>query len=168
MENGMETLFATLATLNLWHWFGTAVILIILELLLGASFVLLCLGISATIVGIALLCYHQLSWEYQLLLFAITSICSLLLWKLRLRQLLQASKHSTAHNKQPFNSALNRRSEQYIGRTVTLNEPIVNGRGRIHIDDSYWRVEGEDVPAGTLVQIIAVDGVVLKVERCLT
>jgi hypothetical protein len=33
---------------------------------------------------------------------------------------------------------LNRRGEQYVGRTFTLEEPIVNGHGKIRVDDSTW------------------------------
>lgn len=35
---------------------------------------------------------------------------------------------------------LNKRSEQLIGRTATLGEPIKEGYGRIRIDDLQWRV----------------------------
>ena len=59
--------------------------------------------------------------------------------------------------------ALNRRGEQYIGRTLTLDEPIVNGQGKIRVDDTTWKVEGDDMPAGTRVTVIGVDSVVLKV-----
>jgi inner membrane protein len=45
-----------------------------------------------------------------------------------------------------------------------LSEPIQNGRGKARIDDSVWRVEGADLPAGTQVKVMAVDGAILKVE----
>ena len=60
---------------------------------------------------------------------------------------------------------LNRRGEQYVGRHFTLEEAIVNGQGKIRVDDSTWKIEGpEDLPAGSQVQVIAVAGTVLKVE----
>ena len=59
---------------------------------------------------------------------------------------------------------LNRRGQQYVGRTFTLDEPIVNGLGKIHVDDSTWKIEGNDCPAGTKVKVTGVDGVILKVE----
>ncbi len=59
---------------------------------------------------------------------------------------------------------LNRRGDQMVGRTAVLSEPIQNGRGKIKIDDSMWRVEGGDLPAGTQVKITGVDGAILKVE----
>ncbi|MDF1530326.1 MAG: NfeD family protein, partial [Sedimenticola sp.] len=58
---------------------------------------------------------------------------------------------------------LNRRGEQYIGRIFTLSEPMVNGQGKIKVDDSIWKISGADCPAGARVKVVDVDGVVLKV-----
>ncbi|HMM65109.1 MAG TPA: NfeD family protein, partial [Mesorhizobium sp.] len=43
--------------------------------------------------------------------------------------------------------------EQLIGRTATLAEPIREGRGRIQLGDTLWRVSGPDLPAGTRVRV---------------
>lgn len=45
--------------------------------------------------------------------------------------------------------SLNRRHDALIGRVFTLDEPIVQGAGRVRVDDSTWRVTGPDRPAGT-------------------
>ena len=45
-----------------------------------------------------------------------------------------------------------------------MSEPIVNGRGRIVVDDSSWKVEGPDLPAGATIEVVSADGVVLAVE----
>lgn len=59
---------------------------------------------------------------------------------------------------------LNKRSAKFVGDTYTLDEPIVNGKGRMKVGESWWRVEGPDLPAQTRVKVIAASGVVLKVE----
>jgi membrane protein implicated in regulation of membrane protease activity len=59
---------------------------------------------------------------------------------------------------------LNQRGQQYTGRIFTLDQPIVNGVGKVEVDDSSWRVKGPDLPAGTHVQVVGVDGVVFVVE----
>ena len=46
-----------------------------------------------------------------------------------------------------------------------LDQAIDRGRGRIRLDDAFWTVEGPDLPAGTPVRVIAVDGMVLKVQE---
>jgi membrane protein implicated in regulation of membrane protease activity len=151
----MQNFMKVLETLNQWHWFGFAAVLTILEVSLGASFFLLWLGVSAATVGLIIFFYPQLTFEYQFIIFAIESIACLAFWNFHL-------KHNPHVSDQPN---LNRRNHQYIGRVVTLDEPIINGRGRIHIDDSFWRVEGPDLPVGTAVKIIDVDGVVLKISK---
>lgn len=143
-----------LESLSEWHWFAMAVTLVILDVVLGTSFFLLWLGISAATVAIVLWLFPGLTWEYQLLLFALESAACLLFWHFYL-------KNNPAQSDKP---RLNRRSEQYIHREIFLDEPIVNGRGKVHIDDSIWRVEGPDLPAGARVKVVGVNGVILKVE----
>ncbi|MCA3573567.1 MAG: NfeD family protein, partial [Aestuariivirga sp.] len=63
------------------------------------------------------------------------------------------------------NPYLNRRQLGYVGRTFTLKEPIVDGRGKLAIEDTVWEIEGEDLPAGTRVKVTAVRNMGLMVER---
>ena len=139
--------------LTAWHWVGFAILLTILEVTIGTSFFLLWTGGCSILVAIVIGFLPHLSWEYQLVIFASATITSILFWNWHL-------KHNPAVSDAP---KLNRRSELYIGRVFTLNEPIVNGRGKIQVDDSFWRIEGEDLPVGTKVEVISVDGVVLKI-----
>ena len=48
---------------------------------------------------------------------------------------------------------------------MPASAPIVNGVGKLHVDDSQWRISGADVPAGTQVRVVAADGSTLRVER---
>jgi membrane protein implicated in regulation of membrane protease activity len=65
----------------------------------------------------------------------------------------------------PSESRLNRRAEVYIGRTFTLERPIIDGRGRLRVDDTMWLVEGPDLPAGTRVQVTSVSNTLLRVTQ---
>ncbi|MFY8135984.1 MAG: NfeD family protein, partial [Aquimonas sp.] len=38
------------------------------------------------------------------------------------------------------------------------------GRGRLKIGDAFWRAEGPDLPQGTRVRVVAVDGTAVHVE----
>ena len=49
------------------------------------------------------------------------------------------------------------------GEIFHLTEPIVDGRGRMKVADTMWRVAGPDLPAGTKVRVVAVEGTVLRV-----
>jgi membrane protein implicated in regulation of membrane protease activity len=135
-----------------WHWWVLGLLLLVAEMLLPTGFVLLWIGASAIIVG-ALSWVLPLNWEVELVLFAALSLASFLVWK-KFRPQAQESD-------QPM---LNRRGQSYIGRNFTLREPIVNGVGKLRVDDSQWRITGPDVPAGTQVRVTRADGATLHVE----
>lgn len=137
-----------------WHWWILAVALLVLEVFAPGAF-FLWMGVGAGIVGVILLIAPDMGWEYQLMVFSIFSVVSIASWRLFIR------KHPTVSDK----PTLNRRGEQYVGRVFTLSEPIVNGIGKIRVDDSTWKVMGEDCAAGTKIKVVNVDGTVLKVEH---
>ena len=136
-----------------WHWWILAGLLLILELTAPAFF-FLWLGIAAAAVGLILLVFPAIDVETQLLLFAITSIVAIVAWR-RYRETRPVPTD------QPN---LNQRGRQYIGRVFSLSSPIVNGVGKVTVDDSTWKVKGPDLPAGTHIKVTGVDGVVFKVE----
>ncbi len=137
-----------------WHWLSLAVGLLILEAILPSAF-FLWLGLAAGLVGGLLWIFPEIGWQYQLLLFALFSVVSIVVGRHFFRVQLQATD-------QP---RLNRRGEQYIDRVFTLDESIVNGQGKIRVDDSSWKIHGADCSAGSRVKVTGVDGVVLMVEQ---
>ncbi len=96
----------------------------------------------------------EMQWEYQVFVFALLSVASIVVWKIYY-------KNNPLISDEPL---LNRRGEQYVGRIITLQVPIVDGQGKVKVDDSTWKIEGEDCPAGTKVKIVSLNNVVFKVE----
>ena len=148
----MESIFIQM---EFWHWLTIAVVLIFLEILSPGVF-FLWLGLAAGAVGIAMAIIPELSWQMQFILWACFSLISIAVWRFS-RKLFSKNKAAASH--------LNRRGEQYIGRTFTLLEPIVNGSGKIKVDDSSWRVKGEDAAMGTQVKVTGINGIVFDVEK---
>ncbi|MEM7407492.1 MAG: NfeD family protein [Pseudomonadota bacterium] len=109
---------------------------------------------AAGIVGLLVWAIPDISFEAQVFWFAALSVVTVLAWR------RYHAAHPT-HTEQPL---LNRRGQQYVGRTFTLEEAIVNGQGKIRVDDSTWKIRGPDCDAGAMVQVCGVDGVVLLVE----
>lgn len=136
-----------------WHWWVLGFGLFVLEMLLPTGFVLIWVGTAALAVGALAWVFPALDWGAQLLLFGAGSLLAFFLWK--------KYRHKTPPSDQP---SLNRRGHSYVGRTFTLAEAIVNGVGKLHVDDSQWRITGADAPAGSKVKVVAVDGTSLKVE----
>ena len=136
-----------------WHWWIFAGILLILELTAPAFF-FLWLGIAAAAVGMILLVFPSIPLETQLVLFAIASVVAIFAWR----------KYRESHPPVTDQPNLNRRGHQYIGRVFTLDEPIVNGIGKVAVDDSTWRVEGQDQAVGTTIRVTGIDGTIFRVE----
>lgn len=146
----MAILFDHLA---FWHWWILAALLSTVEILAPGFFFIWLAG-AAVATGLIALVLQALGWEIQILTFAVLAILSLFAWHRLGRRLIRSGPLTT----------LNRRGDQLVGRTVVLTEAIVNGRGRARVNDSIWRVEGVDLPAGSNVVITGVDGTVLLVE----
>ena len=142
-----------LMALDYWAWWVAGVALVILEIVIPGA-VFLWMGIAAGVVGLIILFVPGLDWRYQLLIFSTLSVISIA----AARRYLKRSPIETDH------PTLNRRGEQYVGRTLTLSEPIVDGSGKAHIDDTMWKLSGPDLPVGARVRVTGVDGVVLVVE----
>ncbi|MFK7956064.1 MAG: NfeD family protein [Lysobacterales bacterium] len=141
-----------LEAMNSWHWLALALGLLIIELMAPASF-FLWLGLAAAATGIVLF-FIPMSWEIQWVAFSIFSVLSIISW-------VNYRKRQPATSDQP---QLNRRGEQYVGRSFTLAEAIVNGVGKVSVDDTSWRVAGPDLPVGKKVTVTGIDGVVFQVE----
>ncbi len=142
-----------LTLIDFWHWWIFAVVLLIIEIVAPAFFALW-MAIAAFVTGMTLYFMPELSLELQFVIFALLSVVSIVLWR-------------NYYVKNPIKTdepLLNRRGEQYIGRVITLTSPIVDGIGKVSVDDSTWKVRGEDCSIGTKVKIISVDNVVFNVE----
>lgn len=136
-----------------WLWISLGGLLLAAEML-GASGYLLWSGISAVVVGL-LVWLFPFSWPWQGAAFALLTIVTALLWWYWLRKRTQAAPQQ----------ALNQRGRQLIGQRATLTEAVVDGVGRAKIGDGTWRVAADrPLPAGTRVEVLAIDGITLRVR----
>lgn len=147
----MAALASTLDTLGIWNWWILAGVLLVAELLTG-TFFFLWLGAAALALGVLML-FFDWSWQVQLAMFAAMSVV-----------LLAGSRFLVRREGGQDESFLNRRAERQIGRSFLLGAPIVDGRGRVRIDDTIWLVRGPDAAQGTRVKVTGVDGATLLVE----
>jgi membrane protein implicated in regulation of membrane protease activity len=139
--------------IEFWHWWIAAALLLVLEMFAPGT-IFLWLGVSAVVVGLLFWIIPGMSWEIQIVIFSILSVVSVIAWRAYL-------KKNPIQTDQPI---LNRRGHQYVGRVFTLTEPIVNGVGKIKVNDTMWKVRCDDAVEGSQVRVTGVDGVVLKVE----
>ena len=142
-----------IVSLGPWKWIILGAILLALELLVPGAF-MMWLGLAAILVGV-LSFLIDWSWEWQGVAFAVFAVASIPLWRRFAHKVERADDR-------PF---LNRRTEALVGSVFTLDKPIIDGVGTIHIYDTIWRVQsGVDCPAGSRVRVVRVDGANLVVE----
>lgn len=134
-------------------WAALAVLLFAAEALAPGAF-MLWMGIAAAAVFLAVWAIDGMTVLLQVVLFVVLSFVSIQVYRTWFRQRARPSD-------QPL---LNRRAEQLVGRVVTLDQAINAGIGRAKVDDAFWVVAGPDLPQGSAVRVVAVDGMTLKVQ----
>lgn len=144
-----------LSQLGLWGWFVLGLVLLILEIMAPGIF-FIWFGLAALVTGALAFLLGSIvgfGWQLQTVLFLVLAVIFALIG----RRFFGSSDRQD----EPL---LNRRGDQLIGQRATLSEPIVNGRGRIHINDTTWRIKGPDLSAGTEVRVVSFDPITLEIE----
>ena len=134
-------------------WLVFALLLMAGEMAIPEMF-LLWLGFAALGVFGVMLGVPDLPIVWQGVAFAVFSALSIFVY-------LKFIRNRLGQSDQPL---LNRRGEQLVGQVFPLEQPIVDGRGRLKIGDAFWVAEGPDLPQGTRVRILAVRSLSLQVQ----
>lgn len=142
--------------LNEWFWFSVASILVVFEVLVGTGFFCAWLAASAVILGIIMAVTVALTWQTEFLLFATISGLCIFLWVLQRRYQRRRAR------------AIFTADQGYTTRVFTLEEPVINGRGRLKINDITWSVQGPDLPVGSPVKVIGLEGMILLIDSANT
>jgi inner membrane protein len=135
-----------------WSWWVLGLVLLGIEVLLPGFF-FLWFGIAAILIGISALLIDW-PWQMQVIGFVVLSGITALIGR----------RFAGNVNGETADPHLNLRASRLEGRTFILSEPIVEGRGRVQIDDTVWQVRGPDAPAGARVVVTGSDGSVLTVD----
>lgn len=138
-------------SLGPWAWIIAGLILLGLEVLAPGN-VFVWFGVAALITG-GLALITTLGWQAYFLIFVVLAVVLVVAGR-------RYFARGPAVSEQPF---LNQRAAGLVGRSYVLAEPIVDGHGQVRIDDTKWRVIGPDLPLGTKVRVVSVDGAVLAV-----
>ena len=140
-------------TPTFWHWFALGGGLLLLEML-TPGVVFLWLALAAGIAGALLWLAQGLTWQMQVLSFAVAAVVTVGL-SFRWRRRMPAAGGDPK---------LNRRALAYVGMEAKLVNAIGPGHGRVQIADSTWLAAGPELPAGSRVRVVGARGAVLLVE----
>lgn len=136
-------------------WLSLGGLLLAAEMLGGNGY-LLWSGVAAVVTGM-LVWVVPFGWELQGVIFAVLTLIAAWLWWLWLSRRVREQK--------PADASLNQRGQQLVGRRFILDNALVNGRGHMRVGDSSWPVSAEsDLPAGSKVEVIAVEGITLRIK----
>lgn len=137
----MGYLEKVVVTLGPWGWWVLGLVLAGVEVLAPGSFFIF-FAVAAILVGTAAL-FLDLSWQVETVAFVALAVVAVLLG----RRVYGRQGPETG------DPLLNDRLARQVGRSAVLATAIVHGTGEIRLDDTLWRVEGPDLPAGLSVRI---------------
>ena len=124
--------------------------------MLGSNGYRLWSGVAGVVTGL-LTWVIPFSWEWQGTLFAVLTLLAAWLWSKWLRKRMRQQR--------PADAQLNQRGQQLVGRRFTLDNALENGRGHVRVGDSSWPViADEDLAAGSKVEVVAVEGITLRIR----
>ena len=150
-------MFDLLMTLGAWNWVVLGFILLLLELVFPGVF-FVWFGLGALLTALVSLLFYNLPWiafwEVEVVFFLIFSVIMVLIGRNFFRR-----------DRETDEPLLNRRTDQIIGKTVVLDEPVRDGKGRIRFDDTIWRIKGPDLPEGTEGKVVAFENGVFTIEK---
>lgn len=135
-----------------WAWFVIGLALLALELVVPGGW-FLWLGAAGIVTGLTAF-IPGVNWPFQVTIFGVLALAIVIGWTM-------ISRNRKPRSDRPL---LNQRAETFVGHEAQLDEPIVNGIGRMRLGDTVWRIAGPDLAAGQRVRVIGADGALLKVE----
>ena len=131
--------------LGAWHWLALGLTLLIAEAL-GAAGFLIGAAVAAFAMAVVMWMVPDAGVAFQLGLYALAAVVASWVY-------LQMFRSITAGE---AGDALNRRTDQLVGTTLTLASAIAaDEEARVQIGDTFWRVyAAEPVAAGARVRVI--------------
>jgi len=154
MENESNLIVEWLETMTGMKWVIIGVLLLILELITGTTYILWP-AVAALIVGIFVFIL-PLNWEMQFLLFFILATILLIIGHTHIKPRMKGGEPSD----------LNDRARAMIGMRVKAIADFEMGQGRVQVGDTQWRAridEGE-AKAQQEMRVLRVEGTTLICE----
>lgn len=137
-----------------WHWASLAIILLVMEILGTAGF-LIGSAIAAFLMAAIVAISPDINWKWQLAIFSTSAVIFSLIYLKRFANFNETTDQPN----------LNNRAAQLIGKRYTLREDMVNGQGRIQISDTFWKISCDsDLQASTQIEITDFDSMTLIVK----
>lgn len=153
MNGDANVLVQMLESMSGTKWIIVGVLLLILEVVTGTTYILWP-AVAALIVGLIAFVL-PLGWEMQFLLFFILSSILLVVGHKFVRPKMKGGEPSD----------LNDRARSMVGMRVKAIADFETGMGRVQVGDTQWRASIDEgtAHAGQELRVVSVKGTTLKV-----
>ncbi len=153
MNGDANVLVQMLESMSGTKWIIVGVLLLILEVVTGTTYILWP-AVAALIVGVIAFVL-PLGWEMQFLLFFILSSILLVVGHKFVRPKMKGGEPSD----------LNDRARSMVGMRVKAIADFETGMGRVQVGDTQWRASIADgtASAGQELRVVSVKGTTLQV-----
>ncbi len=141
--------------MEIWHYWTIAALLLFIIELFTQGFAVICIAIGAA--GGAVASAFDLSFELQLVVFAIVTLFAIAAVRPLLKRLFYSENEKVATN-----------ANALVGRHGKVVVAIEGEEGRVMIDGVDWKAiseDGEQIELGAMVEVVAIDSVLLTVKR---
>ena len=145
----MDAICMFCSNITAWQWMSLGVALLTVELMFPGIF-MLWFGLSALITA---------GLVYGFCLPNMLAITAFLIAGVAFSYLFYAKQNANAK------FLVNNPKNKMVGQIMVLDEAIINGRGRVKIADGHWTVTGPDLPIGSRVKVVEVQGNTLTVVK---
>jgi membrane protein implicated in regulation of membrane protease activity len=134
-------------------WFLIGLVLLVTELALP-SFILIFFGIGAWVTALTIW-FTDVGIETQLIVFILTSLISLLIFRNRFLSLFDKQN---AHFTDDVES-------DFIGKVATTIEPVNSFSGKVLFNGTQWKAISDDnIKSDQKVEVISKDNITLKIK----
>jgi len=154
MDTEPNMIVAFFESMNGTKWMIIGVLLLILEVITGTTYIL---WPAAAALAVGVLAYIlPLGWEMQFLLFFILSAILLVVGHVYVRPQMKGGEPSD----------LNDRARSMVGMRVKAIADFETGQGRVQVGDTQWRaaMDTGTAIAGDELKVVSVKGTTLTVE----
>ncbi len=136
-----------------WHWWVLALIFVCCIAVFEHT-IHIWLTLSTTVVGVLVWLDPQTPNKFQFLLFGFITLTGMVI-----SSFFSGNRKDSQETPIKGREFAEHQETDIIGRVFTLEEPIVNGKGKLHYNSQKWQLRGKDAETGSKIRVVSIDGI---------
>lgn len=146
--------------LEQWHWWVFTLSFVVCAAMFQ-KVIFIWLTASTAAVGTLLWNDPQIPIKIQFMLFGIITLVGVIISQYFVGHRNRSRLNKITSDNPDFNNLeqSDQQQEELVGREFTLEEPIINGSGKLNFNNQQWRLRGKNAVAGSKIRIVSIDGI---------